>query len=233
MHNFTRDFNIKENGGKIMNTFLTKENIKSTFLTKEMLLRCTYESREQGFKIDSVKLDDLLEDANLSSESYLKTECGILLWVMNAGWVLVPELGGNMNWMKFEKLGDFLERNGIVLKAKEVLQDSLLVYKERLAKDYLDVLEVRLESVKLIIKDESKCDPDDILLAVKDFRTTNTKTLKDIQIALEIEITAFKQYIKECQSNKEWDFKSLIVGHLQNSRDFVNSEERVPYTISG
>lgn len=214
-------------------TFITRENIHSIVLTKEMLLRSTYENREQGFKIDGLILDDLLEGGALKPKSYIKTECGFLLWVLNAGWVLVPEVDGQLNWMDFEKLGDFLEKNEIELKGKQVLKDSLSVYKERLTKDYLEVLERHLESLKLIINDETKCDPDDILLTVKNYRTKDTKTLEDLKYALEVEITAFKQYIKKCELINEWDFKDLIIGHLRNSRDYVKSEERMPYIING
>jgi hypothetical protein len=190
----------------------TKEDLSSIILRREDLLRIKYEGDEMGFSLDGIFLDEFLGYADLS-KVVLKTECGFVAWVLNAGWIIVPELNGKPDWIHFEPLSDFLERSGVKLNNKKY---NMQPYKERIMTMYLEEIEFHLEYINRIIHDEAACDPDGIILTIKDHRNRDVNSYEEIKQELENEIAVIKEYIMYCQSMKKWDFKILIEEYLKN-----------------
>lgn len=200
-----------------MKSFLTENELLTKVLTKEEVLRCRMDDYDQGYILDGIELDKLIVDYYTGGENYIKTECGHLMKILNAGWILVPEINGELDWLHYERLDEFLEKNGVQIKDKKRLDDSLIVYKQRIAMEYIHNLEKRIEGLNEILQNQSHVDLDLLVLIIKDYRTQNTKSLVHLKEQMEQELKAWKYYINKCVDNKEWDFDKLIYRYLEDA----------------
>lgn len=173
-------------------------------LTKEELLRCEYNDQNMGFELDKVPLDNLIK-VNMSYlplEKSIKTECGLLTWTLNAGWIIVPEKEGEIQWLKFQTLADFLERNGKVIPFKKLLDESIEGLRIRMAREYLGELKQSLKCVDNLLNSNVECNIDLLVSLAKDFRTGQTTCLEDIRLEIEKEIQLVQRYIPNLPKEK-------------------------------
>lgn len=190
--------------------YKSKKELLERNLTKQDLLRCKYKGSLIGFELDYVKLDDLLSVDDLFSlpvSQSINTECGLLTWVLSAGWILVPKNNEELDWYNFETLADFLERNKVFSDINGEIQKSIEGVKVRLLREYLDELQGSLESVNnLMTHSEDELDIDLFILLIKDYRTGSTQNLFSIKKEIEKEIVKMERVLDNLINNKKQSY---------------------------
>lgn len=188
-----------------MQKFETKEILLSSRLTKKDLLEIEMNDFVVGFQLGQIKLDDLLDNdamCSLPLEKSINTEVGLLTWTLNAGWILVPEKDGQLQWLQFETLADFLTRHGKYLFYKYKLDWSTEGARIRMFREYVDELQQSLSCLNELMDNENKYDMDLLIGLIKEYRTSETVTLNDIRAEIVKEIELTKSFILNLTGRK-------------------------------